>query len=119
MRKIQLNKIYCVEDAGQKILVICKRHENFNPENSWEDVEIRHLTSKNIDDIKASVSQLALPGLDNQIVIKDAQGNDYNVTYRNIMLTFRGLYEVFSKFLDKPLTKDEFATKTKCKIALT
>ena len=118
MRKIQLNKIYCIEEDNVKTLVVCKRHENFDSSKSWEDVEIRHLTPTQIDEIKSIPTQLGKPELDNQIVIRDAQGNEYNLTYRNQILSERMLYEVFGKFLDKPLTKEQFATKTKCRISL-
>lgn len=118
MRTIQINKIYCVKTPTAKKLVICKRHESSLGEPNWSDVEQRTIDSKLEDEIISATTQMATPHLDTPIVICDTQGHEYSMTYRNNQLTTRSLYQLFSKFLEKPMTVDEFATKTKCKIAL-
>lgn len=118
MRNIQINKIYCVKTPGSKKLVVCKKYDSGIGQGDWSNVEVRDVDSKLEDEIIGTSTQMAMPKLDEPIVLSDTMGHSYNMTYRNNQMTTRSLYEVFSKFLEKPISLEEFKTKTKGKIDL-
>lgn len=120
MRNIKINKIFCVKTpSGSKKLVVCKKYESGVGDGDWSDVEVRDVDSKLEDDIITNSTQMAMPKLDEPIIIRDTLEHEYDLSYRNNQLTLRSLYELFSKFLEKPMTLEEFNSKTKNKIELT